>query len=235
MMTISAERERQGAPLRLLVINPNTNPAVTELVRNVAGDVVSPGTSVTVVNPEFGPFSIETERDRREAIPHVVSLFRSTLSDHYDAYVFACFDDIGLGECRALATVPVVGACEAGIAATRARARRFAIVTTVHAAVPGIRALAKLYGETGDICTVRAAGIGVADAATSADRTVETQIRAAVRDAVGSDGAKAILLGSAGLTGRAGSLGEQFGIPVIDSIAAAVERAEELALQPRDQ
>lgn len=123
--------------------------------------------------------------------------------------------------------VPVVGTCEAGLAAARTVASRFSIVTTVHAAVPGIHRLLTRYGAT-DICTVRAAGIGVAAAAAGAANT-EDQINSTIREAIDRDGAEAILLGSGGLTGRAQELESRFGIPVVDGVAAAIKMSEGLA------
>lgn len=123
--------------------------------------------------------------------------------------------------------VPVVGTCEAGIAAARTVASRFSIVATVHAAVPGIHRLLTRYGAT-DICTVRAAGIGVAAAAAGAANT-EDRINSTIREAIDRDGAEAILLGSGGLTGRAQELESRFGIPLVDGVAAAIKMAEGLA------
>jgi allantoin racemase len=190
---------------------------------------VSSTTSVTVVNPNTGPFSIETAEHRALAAPQVVSLVGQNRAHRYDAYVLGCFDDIGLFEARALAGVPVVGTCEAGIAAARTMARRFAIITTVHAAVPGIHDLLARYGAA-DICTVRAAGIGVADAAGNGE-AAERRILAAIDQAIHEDGAEAILLGSGGLAGKAPLLRPQVPIPVIDGIQAAVTMAEGLAAQ----
>lgn len=211
---------------RLLVINPNTNPGVTEKIRTEAARVVSPGTLVTVVNPATGPFSIETRQQRDDAVPRVISLVRDMLAERYDAYAFGCFDDIALAETRAMTGVPVVGTCEAGIAAARTLAARFTIITTVHSAVPGISTLLDRYGAA-EICTVRAAGIGVAAAAGKEGET-EERILHAMREAIETDGAEAILLGSGGLTGRAAGLEARFGLPVIDGVAAAIKMAEGL-------
>jgi hypothetical protein len=102
-------------------------------------------------------------------------------------------------------------------------ATRFSILTTVHSAVPDIHRLLARYGAA-DICSVRAAGTGVAAAASDTER----KILSAVREAVDKDGAKAILLGSGGLTGRANDLEQLFGIPVMDGVAAAIKMAEGL-------
>lgn len=220
---------KQAPARRLLVVNPNTNPAVTRAIGDAAAVVVHPGTAVTVVNPDSGPFSIETAEHREMAAPRVVSLVRDNRAQGYDAYVLGCFDDIGLVEARALAGVPVVGTCEAGIAAARTLANRFAIITTVHSAVPGIHDVLRRYGADG-ICTVRAAGVGVADAAANGAQA-EARLLAAIRQAIETDGAQAILLGSGGLAGKAPGLRRTVPVPVIDGIQAAVKMAEGLAAQ----
>jgi allantoin racemase len=212
---------------RLLVINPNTNARITERVRQIACTVASPDTDVVVVNPDLGPFSIESVADRDAAVPRVVSLIRNSLSVSFSGYVLACFDDIGIEEARAMVSVPVVGTCEAGIAAARTLSRRFSIITTVHSAIPTIHGILDRYGARA-ICTVRAAGIGVA-AAASGGRLIEEKIAEAVRAAIVEDGAEAILLGSGGLAGWAEAISRDFSIPVIDGVAAAIKMAEGLA------
>lgn len=220
-----AESRLPAIPKRLLVINPNTNPAVTRLVRREADRLAGPATQITVVNPAAGPFSIESRSDREDAEPRVVEIIRATLDRPYDAYVMACFDDIAIEQARSMFSVPVVGTAEAGIAAARTVARRFSIITTVHSAVPTIQGLLDRYGAR-EICTVRAAGVGVAAAAT---RDADERIMEAVRAAIDEDGAEAVLLGSGGLTGKAETLAGHFPVPIIDGVAAAIRMADGLA------
>jgi allantoin racemase len=233
MMSMREEAavRRQAPKQRLLILNPNTNAAVTQGIRAAALRVVEAETEITVLNPLIGPHSIETSDDRVEAEPQLIALLRENLPRRFDAYVLGCFDDIGLFAARALAQGPVVGTCEAGIAAARTMARRFSIITTVHSAVPGIHSVLKRYGAT-DICTVRAAGIGVADAASGSGNT-EAKLLQTIREAIETDGAEVILLGSGGLAGKAPTLRAHVPVPVIDGIQAAVKMAEGLAVQLR--
>ncbi|UTW12302.1 aspartate/glutamate racemase family protein [Marinobacterium rhizophilum] len=214
-------------PIRILIINPNTNPAVTQQMKQAASAVASSGTEVVAVNPVEGPFSIESRDDRDRAEVQLLTLVAEQQHQGFDAYVLACFDDIALDNLRALTGAPVVGMFEAGVAAARTLASRFSIVTTVHAAVPTIEALLGQYGASG-ICRVRAAGIGVAAAAGSGQEA-ERKIAEAIRDSVEQDAAQAILLGSGGLTGRAAALEQAFSLPVIDGVVAAVKMAEGVA------
>lgn len=208
---------------RILVINPNTNPVVTGRVREVAEQLVSAEVAIDVVSPPAGPFSIESERDRREAESQVVALVREKAPQHYAAYVMACFDDLALDTIRALVREPVVSTCEAGIASARRLSPRFAIVTTVHDAVAGIRLLMVKYGA-GPQASVRASGIGVAQAA-DAGVAVRQRIAQTARDAAREDGAEAILLASGGLTGQAPDLAQSTGMPVVDGVEAAIRQA----------
>ncbi len=203
---------------RLLVINPNTNPRVTSLIRSVAERLVTPGIVIEVVNPTEGPVSIESVADRVVAEPKVIEIIRAASRSGRHGYVLACFDDIGLSEARQLSPGPVLDACEAGIMAARSLADRFTIVTTVDGAVERIERLVERYSASA-ICTVRAAGIGVADAASGAG---EDKLNAVVTDTLARDGAQAIVLGSGGLTSKADDLARRFNVPVVDGVAAAI-------------
>lgn len=219
---LSPSAAPQTAERRILVVNPNSNPEVTRIVSDAASGVLADTTSALVLHPEGSPRSIESRADREVAEPLAIDL----LARHpgYDAYVMACFDDIAVSGGRRFVGAPIVCAAEAAIALARLFAPRITIVTTVETMVPGIRALVEGLGA-GGICAVRAAGIGVASAAAGGDE-IDRRLDATIEDARNFDGAGAIILGSGGLTGRAAALSARHGIPVIDSIQAALSMAE---------
>jgi allantoin racemase len=220
-----------GPRRRLLVVNPNSNRVVTALIRAAADRVLAAGTEAVVVDPPDAPHSIETPLDRAAAEPRALALIEA--SPDFDAYVLACFDDIAVHAARGIVAAPVVSAIEASIAIARTLARRFAIVTTVEAAVPGIRALLETHGAAA-LCTVRAAGIGVAAAtAARADAEALSRLRDAVVRAVAEDHAEAVILGSGGLTGCAAGLAASVSVPIIDSVEAALAMAEAAARSHR--
>lgn len=208
---------------RILVINPNTNPAVTHRVKALAERHLVPGIEFDVLNPREGPFSIETPAHRAQAQEHTLELIRARSGKGYAAFVMACFDDLALEEARELVDVPVIGTCEAGIAAARAVSPQFAVITTVHDAVSGIRLLMRRYGA-GTEASVRAAGIGVAEAASGQEATIDRFVQT-VRDAVREDGAQAILLASGGLAGQGPDIAKASGITVLDGVEEAILRS----------
>jgi allantoin racemase len=207
---------------RLLVINPNTNAAMTERIRRAAALCARPDTGIDAVNPASGPFAIETAEDRDAALPHLLSLVTADSGSH-DGYVLACFDDIGVAAIRQLVAAPVMSMAEAGIRAAD-RYRRFAIVTTVEAALPAIATLLGRYGAA-DRCVVRATGIGVAEASGRTE-TAEKALRCAIRRARDEDGAEAVVLGSGAYSGRQAELAQAARMDVIDGLEEAVRYCE---------
>ena len=207
---------------RLLVINPNTNTAVTERVRQATRAWALPGTALEVVNPRQGPFAIETPQDRAAAVPHVLNLIGGATGP-YDGYILACFDDIAIAEARQALTVPVISMAEAGIRAAAARYARFDVITTVEAAVPTIAGLIEAYGMA-DRCTVRSTGIGVSETAAMTERA-EAALSAAVA-ASRASGSSAVVLGSGAYAGRRQQLSAAFAMPFIDGLEAALRYCE---------
>lgn len=222
------------APVRqVLVVNPNTNPAVTRKVRAAAAEFESASLRVDVVNPLRGPFSIETAAEREQAEREAVALIGQRAFSGYDAYVLACFDDLALEAARGLVNVPVVGTCESGLAAAHALSPRYAVVTTFDAALPGIRLLMQRYGASAQ-ATARAAGIGVAAAAAAdAEDDAMRRIIDCARAAASEDGAEVILLASGGLTGLGPALSKALSLPVVDGVAAAIGAAVERVRLPQ--
>ena len=212
--------------MRILIVNPNTTPSMTEKIGAAARQAASPGTEVTAVNPSMGPASIEGYYDEAFSLPGLLEEIRRGEAAGCDASVIACFDDTGLDAARALAAGPVVGICEAAMHVATMLGGRFSVVTTLARSVPALEALARRYG-VGDRCRVRAADVAVLaleDPASGAVRRVEEEIARAA----GDDGAECIVLGCAGMADLAADLTGRLGLPVIDGVAAATRLAEAL-------
>lgn len=219
------------ASTRLLVINPNTNAAVTDQARRAATAIARSTTQIEAVNPLTGPFAIEGEADRATATPQVVSLIEETLDAPYDGYILACFDDIGISAGRSLVGAPVISMAEAAIRSAEVHDGPFAIVTTVEAALPSIQALLTRYGVA-DRCAVAATGIGVAETAARTQQA-ERALFSTIRSLKGTHGAGAIILGSGAYAGRRQSLQDATGVTIIDGLEAAVKTCEGAAMSGR--
>lgn len=210
-----------SSSMRFLIINPNTNPAVTERIRLATLRCSQPGVTFEVTQPKTGPYSIETPQQRELAKDEVLSLIRACDTSQYTSILMACFDDLAIEEARLISKAPVYGTCQLSVEAIMAITEKFAIVTTVPQAVSGIEALVRQHGG-GNAFTTYAAGIGVEQAA-AADKQTIHKVAATAASAIRFDGAKAILLASGGLTGYVSLLSDTLRIPIIDGVETAIQ------------
>ncbi|MGK6314844.1 aspartate/glutamate racemase family protein [Neorhizobium sp. DT-125] len=212
--------------MRILVVNPNTTAGMTATITDSAARVANAGTEVMAVTSSMGPASIEGYYDEAFAVPGLLMEIAKGEKAGADAAIIACFDDTGLDAARALANIPVIGICEAALASTAFIAQRFTIVTTMERSRLPIEHLVHRYGMAAH-AKVRAADIPVlslADPDSNARDRLRNEIATALRD----DKAEAIVLGCAGMADLTADLRAEFGVPVVDGVAAAVKQAEAL-------
>ena len=118
--------------MHITVINPNTTASMTRLIGESARSVAAPGTTVTAVNPDMGPASIESHYDEALSVPGVLAEIRAqATAPAAEGCVSACFGDPGLDAARELADGPVVGIAEAAMHAASFLGRGFSVVTTL--------------------------------------------------------------------------------------------------------
>jgi allantoin racemase len=204
--------------LRILLINPNTSPAVTDLVTEHVRAVAGQAATFVPVTGRFGARYIAS----RAAAAIAGHAALDALAEHVagcDAVYLACFGDPGLAALREVSPVPVVGMAEAACHAASAGGRRFAIVTG------GV-----LWGP---MLTEFAAGIGLGDRLTGVRTVAPTggEIAADPDAALGllaaactacaeADGAEAVILGGAALAGLAARIQPAVPVPVLCSVEA---------------
>ena len=114
--------------MRLLMINPNTSPEITDLVVRTARMVASSDTEIVGATGRFGPRYIVSRAGSAIAAHAALDAYAEHGRDA-DVVALSCFGDPGLGGLRELATQPVIGMAEAACIEAAAGGRRFAIVT----------------------------------------------------------------------------------------------------------
>jgi allantoin racemase len=214
--------------MHLNIVNGNTTAAMTQTIAAAAAKAARPDTVIRAVESAFGPASIEGAYDDAFAVPGILARIAEGEAEGADAHVIACFDDTGLDAARALAEAPVVGIGEAGFHCASLLAHRFAVVTTLSRSVPVLENNLLRYGLERRCARVRATDVPVLELDNPASNA-RARIGAEIARALEDDRAEAIVLGCAGMADLAASLSDEFGVPVIDGVTAAVVLAEGLA------
>lgn len=215
---------------RILVINPNTSAAVTDMVlascRHAYPDVDWQGTTA-----RFGAAYISGEASYAVAGHAVLDAYAAYASP-CDAVLIACFGDPGLLALRDIASVPVVGLAQSSFLAAAALGP-FAVVTGGAPWGPMLERFARAHQlDRGLVCirTVDLTGAQIAAAPENAMDDLAAQCQAC-RDF----GAASVVLGGAALVGLAHSLERRLKFPVLDNVllgAAAVVQAASAGRMP---
>ncbi len=213
--------------MKILLVNPNTTSSMTDKAGAAARMVAASGTEIIAVNPEYGPISIEGYYDEVFSIPGLLEEVRKGEASGCQGTVIACFDDTGLDAARCIASGPVVGICEAAMHIASLLSNSFSIVTTLRRSIPALEELTVKYGMSRKCHRIRAAEVPVLELE-NPDSEATKLIRVEIQKALDDDRSEAIVLGCAGMVDLAAELSEEFGVPVIDGVSAAVKLVESL-------
>lgn len=212
--------------IRIKIINGNTYEPMTRNINASAQAACFPHTAILTTQPQAGPESIESYYDEYLAIPGILAEVISSPPD-IDAFVIACWGDPGVDAARELTSKPVIGIAEASMYVANMVAARWGVVTTMHRSLDMVEKTVHKTGFTHRCVSVRTTGIAVVETENSRQATVDA-LEAEGRKAIAEDKVEALCLGCAGMGGLELVLEQRLGIPVIDSVAAAVKMAEAL-------
>ena len=207
---------------KILVINPNSNEAVTRGIE----DALSPiqfdgGPEIECATLREGPLGIETQADCDSV---VMPLQRMVASNNTaDAFVIACYSDPGLQACREATERPVFGIAESGVLTALSRGDRFGVIAIKGRSIPRHLRYLRSMATAERLAGERPLEMSVAETA-SGDGTLARMIEVgrALRDIERAD---VIVMGCAGMARHRKPLEEALGIPVIDPTQAAVTLA----------
>ena len=211
--------------MKILVINPNTTASMTTKIGAAARAVARPDTEIVATNSQNGPASIQGFLDVATCVPGLLA--EVVRHPDVDAIVVACFDDTGVDAVRTMVSVPVLGIGEAAYHADSMISTKFSVITTLLRSVPGLENNLMRYGLAQKCVRVRATDIPVLKLE-EGDHATLSKIRSEIREAIEQDKAEAIVLGCAGMSDLMTQLSEEFGLPIIDGVAAGVTFAEAL-------
>lgn len=208
--------------MKILVINPNSNTATTQLLVDVARRWLH-DTEFTVIGitAGTGPAMITRTEQLRAAGPEVVAAALDAIEHHGPAAVIVgAFGDPGAAELRALVDIPVVGIGEAGILHAARGGRRFAIATTTADLAAQLDALTRATVPDGDFAgvflTASSPLVLAEDLASSVDE-LGTAVDAAV-----AAGASAVVIGGGPLSDSARRLALRTDVHVVEPVPSAV-------------
>jgi allantoin racemase len=210
--------------MRILLINANTTPAVTDRIAAEARRVASPGTEVLAVTSTFGA-SIIGSRAEIAIAEHAALDLMARHGSGMDAVVIGVSFDVGLRAGRELLAVPVVGMTEAACLVACTLGGRFGIVTYGERSAAIFREMVAGYGLAGRLAGVH--GLDATPADMLADpQALHAQIAEAANGLVERDGAEVVVLAGAVMAGLPPLIQDLVPCPLVEGIASGMGLAE---------
>jgi allantoin racemase len=201
--------------MKILVINPNSDAAMTAAIQRSAEAFAQGAFEVRTVSTPGAPTFIESHASEIQCGPGMLGLMEEYEGD-YDAFVIACHSDVNIEAVREATRKPVIGIGEASMKLASFLGRTFSVVTTHRHSVPGkLEQIRRLHLQD-QVASVRPPDPGD-EGLGAADLFVELSRRA--RD---EDGAEVIVLGCAGLAGMDRTIRETLDLPVLDGVVCAL-------------
>jgi allantoin racemase len=223
-----------ASPRRILVVNPASNPALTDRIAATLTPLTLAGGPVFDCRTlAEGPPVIKSQQHVDRLIPPLLDLIAAETGAKAApkagglpppaAVVIACFSDPGLMAAREIAGCPVLGIAESGVLLALTRGQSFGVISMAKATIP--RHL-RLYGAMGVLDRLaddQAVDLDPADMADTA-RTVTrmAEIGRRLRDDAGAD---VILLGCSGMAACRAPLEDVLGMPVVEPVQSAATLA----------
>jgi Asp/Glu/hydantoin racemase len=207
---------------RIVVVNPNSNEAVTKGLADALAPVsFADGPEIECRTLAEGPYGIETQEHVESVTLPLCRLVAE--SNDADAFVIACYSDPGLAVCREATARPVFGINEAGVLTALARGERFGVIAIGQRSIRRHVRYMRQMGLMDRFAGERPLNMSVAETA-SGEKTLDRMIAVGteLRD---EDGADVIVMGCAGMARHRKPLEAALGIPVIDPTQAAVAMA----------
>jgi len=208
-------------PGPIVVINPNSNTAVTEgLDQALAAFRLPGGPEIECLTLSEGPFGIESQLDSDSVVVPLARLVAQR--PDAGAFVIACYSDPGLDACRSVTTAPVFGIQDSGVLTALSRADLFGVLAIAEPSIARHRRTMARMGVLGRLAGEIALNITV-DESARGDQTFARLVEAGstLRD----QGAGVLILGCAGMARHRAALEAELNLPVIDPTQAAVAMA----------
>ena len=205
----------------IVVINPNSNQAVTDgLAKALAPFARSGSPAIDCVTLTEGPFGIESQLHSDQVVLPLVDLIGQRADA--SAFVIACYSDPGIDACRSVSPVPVFGIQESGMLTALARGDRVGVVAIDEASILRHRRYMRRMGVLDRLAGERALNMTVDESARGKGTFKRlTEVGKALR----LDGADVLVLGCAGMAVHRAPLEAELDCPVIDPTQAAAAMA----------
>lgn len=212
--------------MRILFVNPNITPQITETMAAEARRSASAGTEIIPATAPFGTFYIENRVEAAIAAHALLEVLAAQGSEA-DAAIVSAFGDPGVMAARELMDIPIVGVSEAAFHTAYLLGKRYAIVCLTARLRTWYLECAEEHGLAGRLVAARALDRQIPDITKAREELAEALLAECLA-AVEKDDAEVVILGGGPIAGLARELAHRVPVPLLDGVSCAVRLTEAL-------
>jgi len=194
-------------------------------IHEMTADFFSKFEDVETVGVKYAKAMPENVAEFAYAVPGVMEKAKEKEAEGYQGIIIGCADDTGYLEAKEVVNIPVVGPLHASMVLASMIGYKFSIVVPDEMMVIPIEKLARQYGLSDNLSSIRCAPQAIVKTGQEdPDKTINDTIEKIV-ECIEKDRASVIILGCLAMVRIVDSLREvvtpKYNVPIIDPVDAA--------------
>ena len=147
-----------------------------------------------------------------------------------DAFIIACYEDVGIDDIRKITSKPVMGIGEAAFYTANIIANKFSIITNLSASHEALKNNLIKYDLEHKCVSLKSIEVPILDMETMSKSNIK-KLEGAINRTIIEDNPEAIIITSPGILNLTKIFSDRFNIPIIEGVTAAATLLETLSKQ----
>ena len=147
-----------------------------------------------------------------------------------DAFIIACYEDVGIDDIRKITSKPVIGVGEAAFYTANIIANKFSIITNLSASHEALKNNLIKYDLEHKCVSLKSIEVPILDMETMSKSNIK-KLENEINRTIIEDNPEAIIITSPGILNLTKIFSDRFNIPIVEGVTAAATLIETLSKQ----
>ena len=147
-----------------------------------------------------------------------------------DAFIIACYEDVGIDDIRKITSKPVMGIGEAAFYTANIIANKFSIITNLSASHEALKSNLIKYDLEHKCVSLKSIEVPILDMETMSKSNIK-KLESEINRTIIEDNPEAIIITSPGILNLTKIFSDRFNIPIVEGVSAAATLLETLSKQ----
>ena len=213
--------------IEICIINPYASEKLNAKLKQCVLEVIDRSSTV-YLNENY---TVEDYYSYYHESTNVSKLIKEIESNNSsDAFIIACYEDVGIDDIRKITSKPVMGIGEAAFYTANIIANKFSIITNLSASHEALKNNLIKYDLEHKCVSLKSIEVPILDMETMSKSNIK-KLESAINRTIIEDNPEAIIITSPGILNLTKIFSDRFNIPIIEGVTAAATLLETLSKQ----